>query len=171
MPDISGLDLVRSLKEKPFVIFTTAYRRYAYEGFELEALDYLLKPFDFNRFSKAVSKAIDLKKYKKTEREEDTESLYVYSEYRLVKIALKEIEYIESLEDYIKIILSDGKSVLTLGSMKKVLEKLPPDKFRRIHRSYIIPIAKVKSISNRKVSLSCAVELPISAPILVLFEN
>lgn len=162
MPDITGVDLVRSLKTKPFIIFTTAYKRYAYEGFELEALDYILKPMDFNRFSKAVSKALDLKRYKESEREQDIESLYVYSEYRLIKVPLKDIEYIESLEDYVRIILSDGKSILTLGSMKKVLEKLPADRFRRIHRSYIIPVGKVKSISNRRVHLSCSVELPIS---------
>src|SRR6187402_948271 len=99
MPDITGIELVRSLGKKPIVIFTTAYKNFAFEGFELEALDYLLKPIDFDRFSKAVDKAIDYHKYKNnTSIEENTASLYVYSEYRMVKIDLKDIDYIESME-------------------------------------------------------------------------
>jgi two-component system, LytTR family, response regulator len=86
----------------------------------------------------------------------------VHSEYKLVKIQLNEIEYIESLEDYIKIHITGSKPVLTLLSMKKVLEKLPAEKFQRIHRSYIVSVAKVKSIQNRKVQLSAGAELPIS---------
>jgi two-component system LytT family response regulator len=86
----------------------------------------------------------------------------VHSEYRLVKIQLSDIEYIESLEDYIKIHIAGTKPILTLMSMKKVLEKLPADKFQRIHRSYIVSVAKVKAIQNRKVQLTAGVELPIS---------
>lgn len=162
MPDISGIDLVRSLKEKPIIIFTTAYKNFAFEGFELEALDYLLKPIDFERFSKAIHKALDYLDYKKSPKEEASESLYVNSEYKLVKIVLKDIEYIESLEDYIRIHIQNAKPVLTLMSMKKVLEKLPSSKFKRIHRSYIVPTDKVVAIHNRKVQLKSGKELPIS---------
>jgi two-component system LytT family response regulator len=162
MPDITGIDLVRSLASKPMVIFTTAYKNFAFEGFELEAIDYLLKPIDVKRFGKAVEKAVDYYKYKNILADEgQDESLYVYSEYRMVKINLKDIEYIESMEDYIKIHLQFAKTVLTLMSMKKVLEKLPEEKFQRIHRSYIVPINKVRSIQNRKVKLN-TIELPIS---------
>jgi DNA-binding LytR/AlgR family response regulator len=162
MPDITGIDLVRSLPVKPIVIFTTAYKNFAYEGFELEALDYILKPIDFKRFEKAVEKAIDYYRYKnKTTNEPTEESLYVYSEYRMVKIELSTIEYIESMEDYIKIHLTNAKTVLTLMPLKKVLEKLPADKFQRIHRSYIVPVNKIRSIQNRKVKLT-EVELPVS---------
>jgi two-component system LytT family response regulator len=162
MPDITGIDLVRSLPVKPIVIFTTAYKNFAYEGFELEALDYILKPIDFKRFEKAVEKAIDYYRYKnKTTNEPTEESLYVYSEYRMVKIELSTIEYIESMEDYIKIHLTNAKTVLTLMPLKKVLEKLPADKFQRIHRSYIVPVNKIRSIQNRKVKLT-DVELPVS---------
>ena len=162
MPDITGIDLVRSLEVKPMVIFTTAYKNFAFEGFELEALDYILKPIDFKRFEKAVEKAIDYHRYKnQTPGEQPDESLYVYSEYRMVKIDLGAIEYIESMEDYIKIHLTDAKTVLTLMPMKKVLEKLPVDKFQRIHRSYIVPVNKIRSIQNRKVKLT-DVELPVS---------
>lgn len=161
MPDITGLNLVRSLKEKPMIIFATAHRKFAVEGFDLDAIDYLLKPISFERFSKAVNKAIHYHEYKHTSSADNNGSLFVYSEYRLVKIDWSEIEYIESLEDYIKIHLTNKKPLLTLMTLKKVLEKLPAKKFRRIHRSYIVSTDKVRSILNRKVQLM-NVELPIS---------
>jgi len=162
MPDITGIDLVRSLEKKPIVIFTTAYKNFAYEGFELEALDYLLKPIDFNRFTKAVEKAIAYHQYKNTPvAEQRDENLYVYSEYRMVKISLKNIEYIESMEDYIKIHIHNAKTILTLMPLKTVLEKLPADKFQRIHRSYIVPVNKIMSIKGRKVQLA-DIELTVS---------
>ena len=162
MPDITGIDLVRSLQQKPLIIFTTAHKQFAIEGFELDAVDYLLKPINIDRFTRAVHKAIDYYKYKSTPAQDDNDCLFVHSEYKLVKIQLNEIEYIESLEDYIKIHIPGSRPVLTLMSMKKVLEKLPADKFQRIHRSYIVSVAKVKSIQNRKVQLAAGVELPIS---------
>jgi len=170
MPDISGIDLVRSLAEKPIVIFITAYKNFAYEGFELEAIDYVLKPIDFKRFTRAVEKAIDYYKYKNKPEEKAEESLYVYSEYRMVKISLADIEYIESMEDYIKIHIHNEKDVLTLIPLKKILEKLPADKFQRIHRSYIVPVNKIKAIHNRKVQLA-DVELPISDSYLDFARN
>jgi DNA-binding LytR/AlgR family response regulator len=162
MPDISGIDMVRSLEHKPMVVFTTAYKNFAFEGFELEAIDYLLKPIDIKRFSKAVEKAEEYHQYKNSAKpDEIAESLFVYSEYRMVKIKLADIEYIESMEDYIKIHIHNAKTILTLMPLKKVMEKLPADKFQRIHRSYIVPVGKIKSIHNRKVQLSGA-ELPVS---------
>lgn len=160
MPDISGIDLVRSLEEKPVVIFTTAYKNFAYEGYTLEALDYLLKPIDITRFAKAMQKAKDYLAYKNAPKE--TESLFVYSEYRMVKISLDDIEYIESMEDYIKIHTGSAKPVLTLMPLKKVLEKLPAARFRRIHRSFVVAVARIQSISNRKVLLRSGIALPVS---------
>lgn len=162
MPDITGIDLVRALEERPLIIFTTAHKQFAIEGFELDAVDYLLKPINFDRFTRAVNKAVDYYKYKNASAQEENDYLFVHAEYRLVKIPLSDIEYIESLEDYIKIHLTNTKPVLTLLSMKKVLEKLPDDKFQRIHRSYIVAVGKVKSIQNRKVQLVSGMELPIS---------
>ncbi len=171
MPDITGIDLVRSLEVKPMVIFTTAYKNFAFEGFELEALDYILKPIDFTRFEKAVEKAVDYYKYKtKPTTDQADESLYVYSEYRMVKVDLNTIEYIESMEDYIKIHVTNAKTVLTLMPLKKVLEKLPADKFQRIHRSYIVPVGKIRSIQNRKVKLT-DIELPVSESYLDFVRN
>ncbi|ATP59012.1 DNA-binding response regulator [Pedobacter ginsengisoli] len=161
MPDISGLDLAKALKERPMIIFTTAHKQFAYDGFELEAVDYLLKPIDFDRFSKAVYKAIDLKRYRENVYSTQEESfIYVHSEYRMIKIVLKEVEYIESMEDYIKIHLTNDKPVLTLMSLKKILEVLPEQQFKRIHRSYIVPVFKVRSVQNKKIQLSTVV-LPI----------
>jgi len=171
MPDITGIDLVRALKVKPMVIFTTAYKNFAFEGFELEAIDYILKPIDFKRFEKAVEKAVDYHQYKtRPAAEQADESLYVYSEYRMVKVDLNTIEYIESMEDYIKIHVTNAKTVLTLMPLKKVLEKLPGDKFQRIHRSYIVPVNKIRSIQNRKVKLS-DIELPVSESYLDFVRN
>jgi two-component system LytT family response regulator len=162
MPDITGLDLVRSLEEKPIIIFTTAHKKFAIDGFELDAIDYLLKPISFERFSKAITKAVEYDHYKNKAVNEAAENLFVYSEYRLIKIPLDEIEYIESLEDYISIHLVNAKTILTLMPLKKVLEKLPAQKFKRIHRSYVVAADKVSSVLNRKVRLASSTELPVS---------
>lgn len=164
MPDLKGTELVRTLETKPLVIFTTAYANHALEGFELDAIDYLVKPISFERFTKAVQKATEFHALKKSAKPE-TDSLFVRSEYQLVKITFGDILYIESLEDYLKIHLASGRPVMTLMTMKAVLDKLPPSQFARIHRSYIVPLSKIKSVVNRKVSLG-TVELPVSSSYL-----
>jgi two-component system, LytTR family, response regulator len=161
MPDISGIDLLKLLEQKPLTIFTTAYKKFAVEGFELEAVDYLVKPIEFERFKKAVNRAFEFYQYKQVSKP-TVENLFVRSEYRLLKIELDEIDFIEGLEDYIRIHLNNKKPVMTLMTMKSVLEKLPADKFKRIHRSYIVAVDKVKSILNRKVQLASGKELPVS---------
>ena len=161
MPDISGLDLVRSLQVKPLIVFTTAYKNYAYEGFELEALDYLLKPIEFERFAKAVQKAVDFYALRSKPKPEADESFFVYSEYQAIRINPSEICYIESLKNYLQIHLDNKEVVTTAMSLKKMLEKLPQGQFLRIHRSYVVPVAKVKSIQNRKVLLSTGLTLPV----------
>lgn len=163
MPDISGLELVRSLTNRPMVIFTTAYKNFAIDGFELNAVDYLVKPVAFERFEKAVKKAEDYFRYHQpASSQEVPDALFVYSEYRLVKILFSDIEYIESLEDYIRIHTSNNKPLMTLMTLKKVLEKLPDDQFRRIHRSFIISYPKIKSVQGRKLRLLSGKELPVS---------
>ncbi|MBC7614670.1 MAG: response regulator transcription factor [Pedobacter sp.] len=162
MPDINGVALARSLINRPMIIFTTAYRNYAFESYELQAIDYLLKPIDLKRFTIAVEKAIDFHQHK-TQLQDKTEdqSIYIYSEYKMIKIWLKNIEYIESMGDYLKIYQTDtDKPLLTLTTLKKLLEKLPSAQFARIHRGFIVAIAKIKSIHNRKVQLA-KTELPI----------
>jgi DNA-binding LytR/AlgR family response regulator len=162
MPDITGIELVRSLKKKPMIIFITAYKKFAIDGFEQNAIDYLLKPVEFERFSKAINKAIDYYQYKKLAKPEGSEVLFVNAEYQKVKVLLSEVEYIESLEDYIKIHLANKKIIMTLMTLKAMIEKLPPGKFIRIHRSYVVSVSKIKSVVNRKVRLE-STELPISS--------
>jgi two-component system, LytTR family, response regulator len=161
MPDISGINLVRSLPEKPIVIFTTAHKEFAHEGFELDALDYLLKPIQPERFEKAVNKVLAYFQYTQNTKAAVSDTLFVRSEYQLIKIELDEIEYIESVDDYLKIHRTGARPIMTLMTLKAILEKLPPSQFQRIHRSYVVPLAKIKSLSNRKVQLATT-ELPIS---------
>jgi DNA-binding LytR/AlgR family response regulator len=161
MPDISGIELVRSLPEKPMIIFTTAYKKFAFEGFELEALDYLLKPINSRRFGAAVHKAIDYYQFKHASHTGEDEYINVHSEYRVIKISIRDIEYIESMQDYIKIhLLSAEKPVLTLMSLKSIVEKIPAAHFIRIHRSFVVAKAQIRSIYNRKVNLR-NIELPV----------
>lgn len=161
MPDITGVDLVRSLQEKPMIIFTTAYKNFAFEGFELEAVDYLLKPINNSRFSAAIQKAIDYYQFKNTSHTEAEDFLFVHSEYRVIKINIRDIEYIESMQDYIKIyLINTEKPVLTLMPLKSVIEKLPANQFVRIHRSYVVARVQIRSIYNKKIKLS-KIELPV----------
>lgn len=161
MPDINGIDLARSLESRSMIIFTTAYRKFAVEGFELNAIDYLLKPVSPDRFKQAVQKAMEYYQYRQGQKQAESEFLFVHSEYRMLKIPLSQIAYIESLEDYVRIHLTDAKPVMSLIPLKKILERLPGDRFYRIHRSYIVAIDKVRSIQNRKASVLEA-EIPIS---------
>lgn len=162
MPDINGIDLVSSLPQKPLVIFTTAYKKFAYEGFELEAVDYLLKPISPDRFKKSITKVIELLQTRSLVKTQPAESIFVRSEYKMVKIELGEIDYIEGLEDYIKIHIANSRPVLTLMTMKSFIEKLPPGKFLRIHRSYIVSLDKINSVANKKAVLKNGTVLPVS---------
>ncbi|MEJ8841180.1 LytTR family DNA-binding domain-containing protein [Lacibacter sp. H375] len=170
MPDITGLDLVRSLSKRPMIIFTTAYKKFAIDGFELNAIDYLLKPISFERFSKAVQKAADYHQYKTKPATSTEEALMVFSEYQLVKINCSTIEYIESLDDYIRINISNDKPVMTLMTLKAVLEKLPSTQFKRMHRSYIVNMEKIRSVANRKIKLLSGAELPVSETYLDVLQ-
>lgn len=159
MPDITGLDLVRSLAVRPLVIFTTAYKSFALDAYDLEGLDYLVKPLDPERFDRAIRRAVEHHRLRNPGSREG-ESVVVRAEYQLVKIPLADIAYIESVEDYLKIHLAQGRPVMTLMTLKAMLQKLPQDRFRRIHRSYIIPLAKIRSVTSRRVRLD-TVDLPI----------
>lgn len=172
MPDITGLELYNSLIVRPMVIFTTAYKNFAFEGFELDAIDYLLKPIDNIRFKKAAKKAIDFHAYKNQKvLETANDHLFVYSEYKLIKIEISEILYLESLEDYVKIHLSGGKMIMTLTTLKKIIDKLPPDRFKRIHRSYVVAVKMVQSVANRKAYLNNDIGLPISDSYISFIEE
>ena len=165
MPDLSGMDFVKSLKEKPYIIFTTAYSEYAIEGFKVDAVDYLLKPIGYNDFLKAVNKVktlIELKSFQSDISENaGPDHIFVKSEYKLVRIELPEIKYIESMHEYIRIHLSNSKPVMTLASMKSIEEQLPADRFMRVHRSFIVNLDKVKIIERNRIVFENSVYIPI----------
>jgi DNA-binding LytR/AlgR family response regulator len=152
MPDETGLQFIANLHVKPMVIFSTAFSEYAVEGFNLDAIDYLVKPFEFERFQKAVSKAMDLYDYRQN-KEINEGYLFVKYNYQWNKIFFKDIELIEALDDYIKI-FSSNKPMLVHMSMKSVLEKLPAQKFVRVHRSYIVPVDKIKSWNKNSITVA-----------------
>jgi len=152
MPDINGLQLYQSLEEKIPVIFTTAFSEYAIEGFNLSAVDYLLKPYEYERFLKACTKAKEFIVYKQNKEMNDG-YLFVKYNYQWNKIFFKDIELIEALDDYIKIHVP-GKPMLVHMSMKAVSEKLPAQKFIRVHRSFIVPVALITSWNKVSISLN-----------------
>jgi two-component system, LytTR family, response regulator len=160
MPDISGIQLIKSLPTKQNFIFTTAFSEYAVNGFELEAIDYLVKPFTFERLMTALLKVKKVIGIKDEEREVIKEHIFVKSEYYSVKINLDEILYIEGLDDYIKIYLKNSKPVLSLMSLKAILEKIPKEQFMRVHRSFIVPLRSILSIRNKRIYLDQR-EIPI----------
>jgi DNA-binding LytR/AlgR family response regulator len=164
MPGLTGLQLLQSLAVKPMVILITAYEKYALEGFNLDVIDYLVKPVPFERFLKACNKALDFYKLKKnvhTESQAWPEYFFVNAEYGLVKIVFSDIRLIEGLKDYLKIHLGDTKPLIIRMSLKAIEEKLPPGKFFRIHKSYIISVKHITTIRKNSVFLG-DLELPLS---------
>ena len=155
MADIDGLSFYKSLNRKPMVIFTTAYSNYAVQGFEVAALDYLLKPITTERFLQATQKASHFMAFHQHSMHTNTLFLSVRSEYQTKKISLTEILYIEGLNNHIKIYTDhSAKPILSMMSMKEVLSKLPVHRFVRIHRSYIIDLSKVTSCNSRYVFIA-----------------
>jgi DNA-binding LytR/AlgR family response regulator len=164
MPQLTGIDFLKTLTKPPLVIFTTAYPNYALEGFELNALDYLLKPISLERFIKAVNKAIEqvelLKKDKPvtavaksgSDAEAEVDYIFVKADKKLVKVNYNDIIYIEGLKDYV-IIRMEAQRVITLQTMKSLEDKLPSTRFKRIHRSYIINVAKINAIVGNMVEV------------------
>jgi DNA-binding LytR/AlgR family response regulator len=161
MPHINGIQLLKSLNKPPMVIFSTAFNEYAVEGFELQAIDYLLKPFDIKRFQKAVKKADELFSLKKAAEPQKEPFIFVKADYQMLKINISSILFIEGWDDYIKIYVSD-KPILTLMSLKSIMEQLPHQEFVRVHRSYIVPIKKIESVRNKVIKIASK-EIPVGS--------
>lgn len=162
MPDMSGMDLVRSLPSPPMVVFTTAYSEYAVEGYKVNAVDYLLKPFSFEEFEKVAQKIRDRYAEKTVAEKSDSDNyLFFKTDYKIVRVEIPKITYVEGMSEYLKIHL-EGESapVVVLLSMKKLEEHLPSS-FMRIHKSYIINLDKVQEINKGRVSVVPDVYLPI----------
>ncbi len=162
MPSINGIEFYKEIKQNTMVIFTTAYTEYAVEGFNLNAVDYILKPFTFERFLLAVNKANDFFNYQSQKESTSAQFIFVRADYSLLKINIANILYIEGLDDYLKIHIENQKTVVTRMTMKALLEKLPAKDFIRIHRSFIVPLSRIEGVRNKTISIA-GIEIPIGA--------
>lgn len=168
MPDINGVQFYKNLSKKPPVIFTTAFKDYAVDGFNVDAVDYLLKPFEYDRFLKACYKAKEYIEFLSSQ-ELQLNSIFVKVNYEIMKINLKDIDLIEALDDYIKIYIPPTP-VLTLMTLKNIAEKLPARDFLRVHRSFIVPIAKVDKFSKTKLWVK-GKEIPIGSSYTHVYDQ
>jgi two-component system, LytTR family, response regulator LytT len=174
MPDINGLDYVKSLHFKPQVIFTTAFSEYAIEGFRLDAIDYLLKPIGYNEFLKAVNKARIFYESAVNDpkiSDSQNEYLFVKADYKIARISVNDILYIEGMREYVRIHLSSGKSLMPLLSLRGLEEKLPSDRFMRVHRSYIVNLDKILSVEHNRIVFDGKVYIPVSDQYKELFQK
>ncbi|MBR6285356.1 MAG: response regulator transcription factor [Muribaculaceae bacterium] len=166
MPDLNGLDFVRSLNNPPLVVFTTAFSDYAVEGFKVDAVDYLLKPFsadDFAQAAEKVKRRYDaLHTLTDISQPDSDDAIFLKTDYKIVRVALAEIRYIEAMSEYLRI-YSDAlpRPIVVLLSMKKMEERLPSNTFMRIHRSYIINLRKIIEVSKSHVVMGKEASLPI----------
>ena len=169
MPDLNGMDFVKSLASPPLIVFTTAYSEYAVEGFKVNAVDYLLKPFGLQDFQRAANRLKE-RKEERGKRNEDTSAadislnsdiLFLKTDYRIVKVSISDIRYVEAMSEYLKVWLEgEQKPIITLLSLKKMEERLP-DSFMRIHRSYIINLNKIQEVNKNRIIMDAETYLPI----------
>ena len=179
MPDLNGMDFVKSLVVPPLVVFTTAYSEYAVEGFRVNAVDYLLKPFglqDFQRAAMRLKERMGEGKEDSGNKKENAESnddntLFLKTDYRIIKVSIPDIVYIEGMSEYLKVWLDgESKPIITLLSMKKMEERLP-DYFMRIHRSYIINLTKIQEVNTNRVIMGPDVYLPVGDLYKEIFQS
>lgn len=165
MPDLTGMDFVKSLVSPPMVIFTTAYSEYAVEGFKVDAIDYLLKPFSFEEFQKAAAKAKKL--YDQTNAVSAIsapvdDALFFKTDYKVVRVPMNKMVFVEGMSEYLKIHIEGEKDpVVVLLSMKKLQDRLPSEKFMRIHKSYMIALDKIREVTKGRVVLTGGFTIPI----------
>ena len=164
MPDLNGMDFIKSLVTPPMVVFTTAYAEYAVEGFKVNAVDYLLKPFGLQDFQRAANRLKE-RSLPPTppQKEEDTsdDTIFLKTEYRIVKVSISNIRYIEGMSEYLKVhVEGESKPIITLLSMKKIEERLP-DYFMRIHRSYIVNLKMIQEVNKNRIIMDKETFLPI----------
>jgi len=155
MPELSGLDFIRSLKEKPMVIFTTAYSEYAIDSYDLDAVDYLLKPIAFPRFMQAINKVVERMKAKSAiPYKAEKDFFMVKADYKLYRIDYADLLYIEGQSEYVTFHMKDKKKVTAYYSLKKLEEELPSNEFVRIHKSYIVAISKIESVEGNMLTVA-----------------
>ena len=166
LPELNGLDFIKSLENPPMVVFTTAYSEYAVEGFQLNAVDYLLKPFgceDMKRAAEKLKKCQDtLRTLQDVSQIDEDDAIFLKTEYKIVRINISHIRYVEAMSEYLRIYLKDyPRPIIVLLSMKKMEERLPSHTFMRVHRSYIINLKMIQEISKNRISLGDDIEIPI----------
>lgn len=165
MPDLSGMEFVKSLTNPPKVIFTTAYREYAVEGFQVDAADYLIKPISFAAFSKSVEKTKE-RYFTQAEPQpsikHDDKFLFIKSEYKIVRVNISDIKYVEGMRDYVRIHLINEKPIMALLNMGKLMEHLPENDFMRVHRSYIVNLNKIHTIERNRIVFDKDTYIPVS---------
>lgn len=164
MPNLNGMEFARLLQSgpqpSPKIIFTTAYNHFAIEGYKVNAIDYLLKPFNYEEFLRAATKALNLSQAAAPVAEPAEESVFIKVEYQWVRVDYKDILYIEGLKDYVKLHLESSKDILSLTSLKTLEERLPTSRFMRVHRSYIVALDKISSISKTSLHIN-STEIPV----------
>ena len=148
MPSMNGINLVKAIQQSTMIIFTTAFSEYAVTSYELNAIDYLLKPINYTRFHMAVNKANEYYGYVNRKNYSEEKYVFIRADFSLIKILLADILYIEGLADYLKIFIKGRKNVVTRMTMKDMIEKLPSNDFIRVHRSFIIPLNSIRSVRN-----------------------
>jgi DNA-binding LytR/AlgR family response regulator len=174
MPDINGLDFVKSLHQKPQIIFVTAFSEYAIEGFKLDALDYLLKPVGYNEFLKSANKArsfFELSVSESARKVDQREYIFVRSDYKTTRILVNDIIYIEGMREYVRIHIDSGKPLMPLISLRLLEEQLPSDRFMRVHRSYIVNLQKIITIEHNRIVFEGKVYIPVSEQYKEQFNN
>ena len=180
MPDLNGMDFIKALVASPLVVFTTAYAEYAVEGFKVNAVDYLLKPFGLQDFMRAANRVRERLEGTTASApasstpvasDSDTDTIFLKTDYRIVKVAISDIRYVEAMSEYLKVWMEgDTKPIITLLSMKKMEERLPQN-FMRIHRSYIINLTKILEVNKNRVIMDRDTYLPIGDMYKETFQN
>jgi DNA-binding LytR/AlgR family response regulator len=158
MPELTGVEFLKTIKKRPATIFTTAYSEYAIEGYQLDVVDYLVKPFSLDRFIMAINKAMEFIDLRIKAMEpgsavrNETEHLLLHADHKIYKVKLNDILYIEGLKEYVSYYTRE-KRIIVLQSLKSIEENLPSDRFIRVHRSYIVPIDRIKSLDGNQVQI------------------
>ena len=174
MPDLSGMDFVKTLEDPRFIVFVTAYSEYALEGFRVDAIDYLLKPISYSDFLRSANKVktwFDALQNKPAEITSNKNFLFIKSEYKILRINFDDINYIEAMSEYIRIHLVNSKPVMTQLSMKSIEDQLPDDRFMRVHRSFIINLSKISVIERNRIIFDGTVYIPVSDQYKIKFQN
>lgn len=170
MPSMTGINLVKSLQQNTMVIFTTAFSEYAAVSYELNAIDYLLKPINQKRFTQAITKALEYFNYINKKDQSTDKHIFIRADFSLAKILLADILYIEGLADYLKIYIKDRKTIVARMPMKDMMEKLPSLDFIRVHRSFILPFSKIEAVRGTTIFIGNQ-EFPIGRTYAEEFFN